>query len=118
MDFTQVADTSVTTNNSPSQGYNLPGDQPTTNTISPVLRTFTIYIVISLKIVTIKECNLSLQVSGVWERPSASVIYWLFGGELFINVRTALYRKGEIRGQVRQLPYGGHHVSYQGRESL
>ena len=57
---------------------------------------------------------LGLQFSGVWERPTFKEICWLFKGELFVNVRTSAFKKGEIRGKVKQLPYGGHHVSYQG----
>ncbi|XP_031567860.1 chordin-like [Actinia tenebrosa] len=54
-----------------------------------------------------------VQIEDTWERPSAAEISLLFSGGISVNVRTALYRNGELRGHVKQLPYGGHHASFE-----
>ncbi|XP_032238675.2 chordin isoform X1 [Nematostella vectensis] len=52
------------------------------------------------------------EVTGVWARPSAAAICALFNSAITVVVRTALYNRGELRGFVRQLPYGGPHLTY------
>lgn len=56
-----------------------------------------------------------MKIEDTWERPSAAEISLLFSGGMSVNVRTALYRRGELRGHVKQLPYGGHHASFEGQ---
>ncbi|KAK3754506.1 hypothetical protein QZH41_019347, partial [Actinostola sp. cb2023] len=53
------------------------------------------------------------EVVGTWERPSVAEICSLYSGSLSVNVRTGLYRRGELKGFVKQLSYGGYQNSFQ-----
>ncbi|KAK2547933.1 Chordin [Acropora cervicornis] len=53
------------------------------------------------------------KILGVWERPSFAQTCWLFNGNMFVNVRTALNKNAEIHGKLKQFPYKGHQLSYQ-----
>ncbi|XP_037534367.1 chordin [Nematolebias whitei] len=45
-----------------------------------------------------------------WSRLEARHIHMLLQNELFINVATAHYQEGELRGQIKALPYSGLEV--------
>jgi hypothetical protein len=39
---------------------------------------------------------------GTWANLTAEQRNWLLDGQIYVNVHTATYPNGEIRGQVRQ----------------
>lgn len=41
----------------------------------------------------------------------------LYSGILSVNVRTGLYRRGELKGFTKQLPYAGHQAPFTGTYS-
>lgn len=45
--------------------------------------------------------------TGSWSRLEARHIHMLLQSELFINVATAHSQEGELRGQIKALPYSG-----------
>uniref|UniRef100_A0A3P9IP14 Chordin n=1 Tax=Oryzias latipes TaxID=8090 RepID=A0A3P9IP14_ORYLA len=47
------------------------------------------------------------QAEGSWSPMEARYIHMLLQNELFINVATAHYQEGELRGQIKALPYSG-----------
>ncbi|XP_035479514.1 chordin isoform X1 [Scophthalmus maximus] len=47
------------------------------------------------------------QATGSWSRLEARHIHMLLQNELFINVATAHSQEGELRGQIKALPYSG-----------
>uniref|UniRef100_A0A3Q0RUK2 Chordin n=1 Tax=Amphilophus citrinellus TaxID=61819 RepID=A0A3Q0RUK2_AMPCI len=47
------------------------------------------------------------QTVGTWSRLEARHIHMLLQNELFINVATAHSQEGELRGQIKALPYSG-----------
>lgn len=47
------------------------------------------------------------QAVGSWSRMEARHIHMLLQNELFINVATAHSQEGELRGQIKALPYSG-----------
>ncbi|XP_038129060.1 chordin isoform X2 [Cyprinodon tularosa] len=51
--------------------------------------------------------------AGSWSRLEARHIHMLLQNELFINVATAHHQEGELRGQIKALPYGGLEVPRQ-----
>lgn len=54
------------------------------------------------------------QAEGSWSRMEARHIHMLLQNELFINVATAHYQEGELRGQIKALPYSGLEVPRNG----
>ncbi|XP_013881147.1 chordin isoform X2 [Austrofundulus limnaeus] len=54
------------------------------------------------------------QAVGSWSRLEARHIHMLLQNELFINVATAHSQEGELRGQIKALPYSGLEVPRQG----
>lgn len=54
--------------------------------------------------------------AGSWSRLEARHIHMLLQNELFINVATAHHQEGELRGQIKALPYGGLEVPRQGED--
>lgn len=47
------------------------------------------------------------QAEGSWSRLEARHIHMLLQNELFINVATTNSQEGELRGQIKALPYSG-----------
>lgn len=53
---------------------------------------------------------------GSWSRLEARHIHMLLQNELFINVATAHSQEGELRGQIKVLPYSGLEVPRHGED--
>ncbi|MEQ2190910.1 hypothetical protein XENOCAPTIV_014447, partial [Xenoophorus captivus] len=56
------------------------------------------------------------QAVGSWSRLEARHIHMLLQNELFINVATAHSQEGELRGQIKALPYSGLEVPRDGED--